>query len=196
MEEFLKKPVILASSSERRISLLKKSGINFTAVNHKLPAEPHFEEFNGNISVGGFVQNLALMKAKSLLDDYPENWIVGSDTVICCNGTVYGKPENIGEAFNTLKELSGKTHEVYTGISLINKSKNIYITDCDKTSVKIKPLNCKEIERYLSEYPPFDKAGSYGIQDERGIVESYEGSLENVLGLPVQKLLQLLKKFS
>jgi len=104
MEEFLKKPVILASSSERRISLLKKSGINFTAVNHKLPAEPHFEEFNGNISVGGFVQNLALMKAKSLLDDYPENWIVGSDTVICCNGTVYGKPENIGEAFNTLKD--------------------------------------------------------------------------------------------
>jgi MAF protein len=190
--------IILASSSERRISLLKKTGINFTAVNHNLEKEPLFEESGKNmpLALEDFVRNLALMKAESLQDEYPENWIIGSDTLIFKEGAVYGKPENMESAFKMLKELSGKTHEVYTGICLINKSKNIYITDCDKTRVKIKPLNDKEIERYLSEYPPFDKAGSYGIQDEHGIVESYEGSFENVLGLPVQKLLPLLKKYN
>ncbi len=190
--------IILASSSERRISLLKKQGINFIAVNHKLEREPQFEEFNGNmpVQVVGFVQNLALMKAKSLQDDYPENWIIGSDTVIYMNGTVYGKPEDSNDAFNMLKELSGKTHEVYTGIGLINKSKNIYRTGYDRTVVKIKPLNDKEVIDYLSKYPPFDKAGSYGIQDEHGIVESYEGSFENILGLPVQKLFPLLTEYN
>ena len=188
--------IILASSSERRIYLLKKSGINFIAVNHNLEREPRFNEFSQKmpVSIGDFVQNLAFMKAKSLQDDYPENWIIGSDTLIYMNGKVYGKPKDLSDAFNMLKELSGKTHEVYTGICLINKSKNIYITDYDKTAVKIKPLNDKGIEFYLSEYPPFDKAGSYGIQDEQGIVESYEGSFENVLGLPVQKLFPLLSK--
>ena len=190
-------PLILASSSERRIYLLKKSGINFIAANHKLESEPRFEESKGNtpVSIGGFVQNLALMKAKNLQDDYPENWIIGSDTLIYMNGTVYGKPKNLSDAFNMLKELSGKIHIVYTGISLINKSKNIYRADYDKTAVKIKLLNDKEITDYLSGYPPFDKAGSYGIQDEKGIVESYEGSFENVLGLPVQKLFPLLSKY-
>jgi septum formation protein len=188
-------PLILASSSERRISLLKKLAINFTAVNHKLATEPHFEEFNGNISIGGFVQKLALMKAESLLDGYPENFIIGSDTLICQNGTVYGKPKDFGGAFNMIKKLSGKTHQVYTGIALINKFNNIYRTDYDKTAVKIKRLNENEITDYINKYPPFDKAGSYGIQDEQGIVESYEGSFENVLGLPVQKLIPLLKEY-
>ena len=108
---------------------------------------------------------------------------------------VYGKPKDLSDAFNMLKELSDKIHIVYTGISLINKSKNIYRADYDKTAVKIKLLNDKEITDYLSEYPPFDKAGSYGIQDEHGIVESYEGSFENVLGLPVQKLFPLLSGY-
>ncbi len=189
--------IILASSSERRIYLLKKSGINFIAVNHNLEREPLFDEFSKKmpVSVGGFVQNLALMKAKSIQDDYPENWIIGSDTLIYMNGTVYGKPKDLSDAFNMLKELSGKIHIVYTGISLINKSKNIYRADYDKTAVKIKMLNDKEITDYLSEYPPGGKAGSYGIQDEHGIVESYEGSFENVLGLPVQKLFPLLSKY-
>jgi septum formation protein len=188
--------LILASSSERRISLLKKQGIGFIAVSHKLEKEPRFEEFNGNIPIGGFVQNLALMKAKSLMGDYPENWIIGSDTLIYMNGTVYGKPADLGDAFNMLKGLSGKPHEVYSGIALINKSENIYITDCDKTAVKIKLLSDKEITDYMLKYPPLDKAGSYGIQDEKGIVESYEGSFENVLGLPVQKLFPLLSQYN
>ncbi len=187
---------ILASSSERRISLLKKYGFNFIAVNHKLDKEPLFDDFDENISVEIFVQKLAVMKAKNLIDDYRQNYIIGADTVIYFNGKVYGKPKDLKDAFNMLKRLAGKTHEVYSGISVINRSKNIHLTGYDKTLVKIKRLNDKEINAYLSEYPPLDKAGSYGIQDECGIVESYEGSFENVLGLPVQKLLPLLKEYN
>ncbi len=187
--------IILASSSERRIFLLKKLGVDFTPVNHALQIEPQFSSFAGNISIGRFAEDLALKKAESLQEDYPDNFIIGSDTVIYLNGTVYGKPKDFDDAFNTLKELSGKTHEVYTGVSLVNKLKNVYRTAHDKTFVKVKPLNDNEIKNYLNKYPPFDKAGSYGIQDDDGIVESYAGSFENVLGLPVQKLIPLLNEY-
>ncbi len=190
--EYYKKPVILASSSERRIFLLKQLGAGFIVVNHRLQVEP---QFDGSVPLGRFVQDLALKKAESLQEDYPDNFIIGSDTVICLNGTVYGKPKDFDDAFNTIKELSGKTHEVYTGVSLFNKLKNVYRTAYDKTFVKVKPLNSNEIKNYLNKYPPFDKAGSYGIQDDNGIVESYAGSFENVLGLPVQKLIPLLNEY-
>lgn len=187
--------IILASSSERRIFLLKKLGVDFIAVNHKLQVEPQFSGFEGDISIGRFACDLALKKAESLQDDYPDKFIIGSDTVIYLNGMVYGKPKDLGDAFNALKELSGKTHEVYTGVSLINKLKNIYETAHDKTFVKVKPLNDNEIMDYIHKYSPFDKAGSYGIQDKKRVVESYAGSFENVLGLPVQKLIPLLSKY-
>lgn len=189
-------PLILASSSERRVFLLEKLGINFIPVHHKLKKEPQFNELKEHIPIYRFAESLALKKAESLLDGYPENFIIGSDTLICQNGTVYGKPKDFGHAFNMLKNLSGKTHQVYTGIALINKSNNICKTNYDKTSVKIKHLNETEIIDYINKFPPFDKAGSYGIQDEPGIVESYEGSFENVLGLPVQKLIPLLSRYN
>jgi len=186
---------ILASSSERRIVLLKSMGVDFVAVNHKFRVEPQFSEFDKNISIDRFVESLALKKAESLQDDYPERFIIGSDTVIYFDGMVYGKPKNISDAFNTIKELSGKTHEVYTGVSLINKFKNVYKITYDKTLVKLKPLSDREIADYLIEHPPFDRAGSYGIQDKKCIVKSYEGSFENVLGLPVQKLIPLVNSY-
>jgi septum formation protein len=189
---------ILASSSQRRISLLKKFGFNFIAVNHNIAVEPNFEDLKlkENIFIENFVRQLALMKAKSVAVNYKNGYIIGADTVIFFNGKAYGKPLNLEDAFNMLKELAGKTHEVYSGISIVNNDKNIILTDHDKTFVSIKPLSDKEINSYISDNPPFDRAGSYGIQDENGIVESYSGSFENVLGLPVQKLLQILKEYN
>lgn len=184
--------IILASSSERRIFLLKQIGLDFIAANHKLIEEPQFNSSREVKSVADFVQNLALKKAESLQDDYPESFIIGSDTLIYLNGKVYGKPKDFKDAFGIIRELSGKTHEVYTGVSLINKFKNIYKIAYDKTFVKIKMLNNIGIAEYIHGHPPFDKAGSYGIQDENGIVDSYRGSFENVMGLPVQKLSVLL----
>ena len=187
---------VLASSSQRRIGLLKKFGFNFTAANHNIADEPKFEDLKlkENISVENFVRQLALMKAKSIAVNYENSYIIGADTVIFFNGKAYGKPFNLEDAFNMLKEFEGKTHEVYSGISIINNNKNIVFTDYDKTFVSIKTLSDKEINYYISEHSPLDRAGSYGIQDENGIVESYSGSFENVLGLPVQKLLQILKE--
>ena len=189
---------ILASSSQRRISLLKKFGFNFIAVNHNIAVEPNFEDLKlkENIFIENFVRQLALMKAKSVAVNYKNGYIIGADTVIFFNGKAYGKPLNLEDAFNMLKELAGKTHEVYSGISIVNNDKNIILTDHDKTFVSIKPLSDKEINSYISDNPPFDRAGSYGIQDENGIVESYSGSFENVLGLPAQKLLQILKEYN
>ena len=189
---------VLASSSQRRISLLKKLGFNFIAVNHNITDEPKFEDLKlkENISIENFVRQLALMKAESVAFNYKNSYIIGADTVIFFNGKAYGKPLNLDDAFNMLKDLSGKTHEVYSGISIVNVDKNIGVTDYDKTLVTIKPLSDKEINSYISDHQPFDRAGSYGIQDENGIVESYSGSFENVLGLPVQKLLQILKEYN
>ena len=189
-------PYILASSSQRRISLLKKFGFSFIAVNHNIADEPKFEDLKlkENISIENFVRQLALMKAQSAAVNYKNSYVIGADTVIFFNGKAYGKPLNLDDAFNMLKDLSGKTHEVYSGISIVNENKNIALTDYDKTFVSIKPLSDKEINSYISDHPPFDRAGSYGIQDENGIAESYSGSFENVLGLPMQKLLQILKE--
>ena len=189
---------VLASSSQRRISLLKKLGFNFIAVNHNITDEPKFEDLKlkENISIENFVRQLALMKAESVAFNYKNSYIIGADTVIFFNGKAYGKPLNLDDAFNMLKDLSGKTHEVYSGISIVNVDKNIGVTDYDKTLVMIKPLSDKEINSYISDHQPFDRAGSYGIQDENGIVKSYSGSFENVLGLPTQKLLQLLKEYN
>ncbi len=195
MKGLIEKPLILASSSERRIFLLKETGVHFIAASHKIQIEPEFNKSLKNISIGDFVENLALKKAQSLGNDYPENFILGSDTLIYQNGTVYGKPKDAGGAFDMLKELSGKTHCVYTGIGLFNKQKNISMTECDITAVRVRALNDNEIMDYIRKYPPLDKAGGYGIQDEEGIVESYEGSFENVLGLPVQKLIPILNKY-
>ncbi|MGC8555027.1 MAG: Maf family protein [Candidatus Acidulodesulfobacterium sp.] len=191
---------VLASSSQRRISLLKKIRFNFIAVNHNIADEPKFEDLKlkENISIENFVKQLAFMKAKSIAANYKNSYIIGADTVIFFNGKAYGKPLNLEDAFNMLKKFEGKTHEVYSGISIICPdnyvNKDIVLTDYDKTLVSVKPLSDNEINSYIYDHPPFDRAGSYGIQDENGVVESYSGSFENVLGLPVQKLLQILKE--
>ena len=101
---------ILASSSQRRISLLKKFGFNFIAVNHNIAVEPNFEDLKlkENIFIENFVRQLALMKAKSVAVNYKNGYIIGADTVIFFNGKAYGKPLNLEDAFNMLKELAGK----------------------------------------------------------------------------------------
>ncbi len=186
--------IILASSSKRRISLLKKAGIRFIVIPHILKKEPSYgREKDGRIS--SFVKKLALVKAKSLEEKYPDDFIIGSDTLIYFQKNVYGKPSNFEEAFQMIKNLSGKTHRVYTGTSLVNKNGNIYETRHDVSTVKIKPLTDLQIKEYIRKHPPYDKAGGYGIQDKYSIVESYDGSFENVLGLCIQKLVPLLCKY-
>ncbi len=186
--------IILASSSERRFYLLDKLGLNFSAVGHKIEMEPKYSKKSG-ISIENFVMNLAADKAKSIENDYPDNFIIGADTLVYFDKKVYGKPSDFFEASEIIKSLSGKTHEIYTGISLVNRKTGICETDVGKSLVKIKSLTDAEIRDYIKKYLPYDKAGSYGIQDENGIVENYAGSFENILGLCIDKLIPLLNKY-
>ncbi|MFW0884259.1 Maf family protein [Candidatus Acidulodesulfobacterium sp. H_13] len=188
----MEKKIILASSSKRRIYLLEKLGLNFVGMKHRLSAEPMFNE--KTISIECFASDLALKKAASLQDDYPDSFIIGSDTVIYSNGKAFGKPKDFNDAVKTLSRLSGKIHYVYTGACLINKNTGVCKTVFDKTSVAIKPLSKEDIVKYLNKHSPMDKAGSYGIQDKGEIIESYSGSFENVLGLCVQKLIPILRE--
>jgi septum formation protein len=184
--------LILASSSKRRIEILNEYKIEFIALQHLLIKEPIF---TGQMPPDSFVKNIAIEKAKSLENDYQDNFIIGSDTIIFLNSKAMGKPKDLNEAIYMLKELSGKTHEVYTGASLINKNKNIYELIYDKTFVKIKNLTERDIFNYIKNRNPLDKAGGYGIQDKNGIVESYGGSYKNVQGLCIENLLNLLRSY-
>lgn len=184
--------LILASSSKRRIEILKEYKIKFIAIQHSIIQEP---VFNGQMAPESFVKDLALIKAKSLENSYPDNFILGSDTVIFLDCKVIGKPKDLNEAAYMLGELSGKTHEVYTGASLINKNKNIYELIYDKTFVKIKNLTEEDIVNYIKKFNPLDKAGGYGIQDINGIAESYKGSYKNAQGLCIEGILKLLKSY-
>ncbi len=188
----MEKKIILASSSKRRSYLLEKLGLNFIGMKHRLSVETRFDE--KTISIECFVSDLALKKAESLQDDYPDSFIIGSDTVIYFNGKTFGKPKYFRDAVKTLSLLSGKIHYVYTGACLINKNIGVYKTVFDKTLVAIRPLSKEDIVKYLNKHSPMDKAGSYGIQDEGGIIESYLGSFENVLGLCIQKLIPILRE--
>ena len=193
----IKSGIILASSSPRRIDILKEYKINFISKEHKIINEP---EYSGGTEPCEFVKNIALDKAKSIESYYPDDFIVGSDTIVMFNAlnlflASLGKPKDARSAFNMINMLSGNIHNVYTGIALINKNRQIYESSYDKTEVKIKNLSDEEIYNYINQFTPFDKAGAYGIQDSKGIVESYSGSYKNVEGLCIEKLIPLLKKY-
>lgn len=185
--------LILASSSERRVTILKKFGVDFQCVPHKLEIEPAYSK-NNNAYLGDFVKTLAVEKARSLEAVFPRNFILGSDTLISIGNKVLGKPSNFSEAFSMIQTLSGNIHSVYTGIGLINKTLGIIEADYDVTRVKIKSVTETQIFEYINRFQPFDKAGGYGIQDKDGIVESFEGSFENVLGLCTEKLMPMFDK--
>ena len=194
----IKPRIILASSSPRRIDILKEYKINFISKEHKIINEP---EYSSGTEPCEFVKNIALDKAKSIENYYPDDFIIGSDTIVMFNAlnsflASLGKPTDARNAFNMINMLSGNIHNVYTGIALINKNRQIYESSYDKTEVKIKNLSYEEIYNYINKFKPFDKAGSYGIQDSQDIVESYAGSYKNVEGLCIEKLIPLLKKYN
>ena len=174
--------VILASKSKRRERLLKKLGLNFKIIDSKLDESnikfkrPHL-----------YCQKLANMKANLVLEKNPDSLIIGADTIVYIDNKILEKPSNYKEAFNMLKMLSGKKHSVYTGVSILSKFININFTD--KTKVKFLELTDKEIKRYIDNNNPYDKSGSYGIQDDSMLFVDYIiGNYENVIGLPISKI--------
>ncbi len=183
--------IILGSNSPRRQELLKSLGFNF--LNKPINAD---ESFPANLQAEEICLYLAEKKADAYEDDLTdEEILITADTIVWCEGKVFNKPANFVEGKKMLETLSGKMHEVFTGICL--KSGNKQTTFYDVSKVYFKKLKSEEIEYYLTNYSPYDKAGGYGVQDWLGYIgiDKIEGSFYNVMGLPVKELYEELVKF-
>ena len=190
--------LILASASERRNELLKRITEDFCVI---------VSDFNeGEILFRGechrYVMEIARGKAQATASKIMADFtgfdedviIIGCDTIVSCNEKVLGKPKDEEDAFKMLRLLSGKTHEVYSGIALIQPKLDIIKDEFVCTKVKFATLSDKEIIQYIKTKEPMDKAGAYGIQGYGGVfVEEIHGCYYNVMGLPLNKLNFMLK---
>jgi len=176
--------IILASSSPRRKKILSRLNIDFDIINPTI-IEP---EHSNNESPKKYSERLSEMKAQSIFNNNKGNLIIGADTIVVLDKLVIGKPKDKNAAYKTLKMLSGKTHKVITGVTIINKFQDKTYTFHEKTSVRFFELKTEEIEKYINTKLPYDKAGSYGIQDYSSIfVEKINGCYDNVLGFPLSR---------
>ena len=184
--------LILASSSPRRSQLLSQIGLQFTV------EPPDIEEIRreGETPID-FVQRLAEEKAGEIAARHSSGLVLGSDTVVVLNEEILGKPESTEEAFAMLSQLSGNTHTVYTGFSIIDAETDRTVTDYGQAKVTFRRLEEEEIRAYIATGSPMDKAGSYGIQDDLGAVfiERIDGDYYTVVGLPLMKVYLALRSF-
>ena len=182
-------PIILASQSPRRQQLLKSAEIDFTVCVSGVD-----EDFDPSATPEEIAGYLAKIKASAVAKEKGSgNIIVAADTVVALNNKIYNKPANNAEAIEMLQELSGHTHKVITGVCILANGKEIIFTET--TQVSFYDLTLAQIEHYVKNYQPFDKAGGYAIQEWIGLIGIKEiiGDYYNVMGLPVARLLQELK---
>lgn len=181
--------VVLASNSPRRKELLKQIIDNFICVNTNID-----ENLSYCLPYLECVKDLAKRKAKEGQKLYPHDLIIGADTIVVFNGEIVHKPTDRNDAFRILSMLSNQTHQVVTGYCILKGETEIVKTVISE--VKFYPLSEQLINRYIEEKKPFDKAGSYGIQESDKnypIVESFKGSYTNIVGLPIEELIKDLK---
>lgn len=184
--------LILASESPRRKTLLNDLGLRLKIVPAEVPEipEPHEDPL-------WFSQRLAERKAGVVSARYPGRWVLGADTIVALEGTLFGKPRQAREAADFLRALSGKTHRVITSFSLRNGLKKFSHTGSVTTRVTFKKLSSQEIAWYVRTGEPLDKAGAYAIQGKGAFcVKTIRGSYTNVVGLPVTEVLEALVKYT
>lgn len=174
---------ILASASPRRRELLESLGLAFQV------APSRAEELHDEaLPIAHLCEANAAAKARDVATLHPNAVVIGADTLVGLGGRLFGKPANLAEARRMLSDLSGRTHEVITGVCLVHRSRNREEVFSDRTLVTFRSLDAASIDRYLAAVQVLDKAGAYGIQ-ERGdwLVESISGSFSNVMGFPVER---------
>ena len=178
--------IILASKSPRRKEIVSNlfGDINIQTYN--------VEETYKSIRPSSIVMELSKKKIKPIIAN-DDDIVISADTIVYYKGEILGKPKDEKDAYRMLSMLSNKTHSVYTGVTI--KKGNKTDTFYDKSEVKFKELTKQEILDYINTGSPKDKAGSYGIQD-KWLIDHYIGSYTNILGLPVEKLIDELKKFN
>jgi septum formation protein len=183
--------IILASRSPRRQQLIRELGLKFDVV-----IKEYDEIFPEGLNGEEIAKHIAFEKSASFKNELKDNEIViTADTIVWCNNKVLGKPLSREDAAYILKEISGNTHDVITGVSIRSLTKEI--TFSESTKVTFDRISEAEIYYYIDKYKPYDKAGAYGIQEWIGIAACtrIEGSYFNVVGLPVQRLYKELQRF-
>ncbi|MCD4794632.1 MAG: Maf family nucleotide pyrophosphatase [Bacteroidales bacterium] len=192
MKNISNKKLLLASKSPRRKQLMEDAGFEFEIINSKKLTE----KIPKHISNEEAAVYLAEYKANAYKDQISENTVlITADTIVCLNNKILGKPKDHEEAFQMIRSLSGKKHKVITGVTIISADKSISFSS--STDVYFKEMSDEEINYYINNYKPFDKAGAYGIQEWIGLtcIEKIKGSYFNVMGLPIQKVCEALKEF-
>ncbi len=181
--------LILASSSPRRREILRQHGFRFAIVPARAP-ELHVSY----CSARELVQWNALRKAREVSRRHPLAIVIGADTLVDLQGQILGKPATFAQAEKMLLMLSGREHEVHTGVAILRQCPFLQKGFCETSTVKFKPLSITQIRRYMKEVNPLDKAGAYGAQESESvqIVDAIHGSLANVYGLPIEKLLEII----
>jgi len=183
--------IVLASRSSARERLLRQTGIRFKVIPSRIP------EIGTMFLVSEKqIKSLALAKARDVASRIKNGIVIGADIVIVHRRKVIGKPRNRKEARKILNRLNGSTHRVVTGIAIVDAATRKEATACVKTSVKMKRLSSQEIEAYVATDEPLGKAGAYAVQGKGAIlIERVNGCYYNVVGLPLPKLADMLKKF-
>jgi len=184
------KKIILASKSPRRQMILTEAGIDFTVKPVNI-----LEDYLVNLPVDEVAQHIAEQKAKQFPYLKENEIVIAADTTVIINDVILGKPADAEEAKEMLSSLSGKSHHVTTGVCV--KTKHQMESFSDTTWVQVKSLTDKEIEYYIENYQPYDKAGAYGIQEWIGMIgiPRIEGSYFTVMGLPIHMLYNVLLKY-
>ncbi|MBQ3382386.1 MAG: septum formation protein Maf [Bacteroidales bacterium] len=184
--------LILASGSPRRRELLGELGLEFTLGQIKdydetYPASLKYDE------IPAYIAEQKSLHYKGELE--PGDILITSDTIVAIDGDILGKPKDKAEAIKMLRELSGRTHHVVTGLCIRSTRKTVTISDTCEVTFDI--LSDEDIEYYIDNFKPFDKAGAYGIQEWIGLsnIKSITGSVYTVIGLPVQQLYKALLTF-
>lgn len=181
--------LLLASQSPRRKELLSSLGFDFEVV--KIDCEEILPE---NIEIGEAAAYLSELKANAFRNLVDDEVLLTSDTVVAIDNQILGKPKDEDDAKRMLQQLSGTTHQVYTGITIKTIDKTI--TETDVADVELDDISDEEIEFYVQNYKPFDKAGSYGIQEWLGMakIKKLSGSFYTIMGLPTHLVYKILKE--
>jgi septum formation protein len=183
--------IILASKSPRRAELLRMAGFTFTIRSKEVD-----ESFPKDMDADQVAEYLAIKKARAQAPDLgPKDLLIAADSVVILEHTILNKPANNIEAQQMLRALSGKEHRVITGVCILIADRQRSFSSCSR--VFMESLTDQEIDHYIDNYQPFDKAGSYGIQEWIGInrIKRIDGSYTNIMGLPTAELYEELLKF-
>ncbi len=182
--------LVLASASPRRQELLRLIKEDFVVL-----AADVDETIDAGTDPRLAVEQLALRKAKAIATSRPHDTVIGADTIVVYEGKIFGKPKDSDDACDMLRQLSGKTHTVYTGVCVIDKMDELVFSDC--CDVTFASMSDSEIAEYVATNEPMDKAGAYGIQGKGAVfIESIRGNFYTVMGLPIHLLYKSLRKNS